>query len=150
MDLLKQKRAAYGGSISRTYNKYKVLHEKPFQAIVQEYLDLGHAELVPPTQLHIPADKSFYLPMHGVYKDSSSTTKPRVVFDASAKTSSGHSLNDSLMVGPTPSPDLTDVLLTFRTHPIAISADISKMYRAVELAPKDRDLHRFVWRAQPT
>ena len=28
-----------------------------------------------------------------------------------------------------------------------MAADIKKMYWAVELAPADRDLHRFVWRA---
>ena len=42
-----------------------------------------------------------YLPMHGVYKESSSTTKLRVVFDASAQTSTNTSLNDILSVGPT-------------------------------------------------
>lgn len=29
---------------------------------------------------------------------------------------------------------------------IALTADVSKMYRAIELVPSDRDLHRFVWR----
>ena len=38
----------------------------------------------------------------------------------------------------------------FRIHKIALSADISKMYRAVHLDPGDRDLHRFLWREQPT
>ena len=31
-----------------------------------------------------------------------------------------------------------------------ISADISKMYRVVRLDPRDRDLHRFLWREQST
>ncbi len=58
--------------------------------------------------------------MHGVHKESSSTTKLRVVFDASAKSSSGVSLNDILMVGPTIYPCITDVLLRFRTYKVAI------------------------------
>ena len=87
--------------------------------------------------------------MHAVRKEASTTTKLRVVFDASMKTSSGVSLNDVLMVGPTVHQLLVDVLLRFRTHRIAVVADISKMYRAVELPPTDRDLHRFVWRARP-
>lgn len=49
--------------------------------------------------------------MHLVYKESSSTTKVRVVFDASAKSSTGVSLNDMLLVGPTVHSTLTDVLL---------------------------------------
>ena len=34
-------------------------------------------------------------------------------------------------------------------HCIAIVADISKMYRDVELSPANRDLQRFLWRAGP-
>ena len=84
--------------------------------------------------------------MHAVHKEHSTTTKVRVVFDASAKSSNGVSLNDTLLVGPTIHPPLIDVLLRFRLHRIALTADVSKMYRAVELTPTDRDLHRFVWR----
>lgn len=66
------------------------------------------------------------------------------------KTSSGVSLNDMLMVGPTVHSPLIDVLLQFRMHRIAIVADISKMYRAIELPEADRDFHRFLWRAEPS
>ena len=65
------------------------------------------------------------------------------------KTSTGISLNDSLMVGPTVHPSLIEVLIRFRMHRIALVADISKMYRAIELTPSDRDLHRFTWRSSP-
>ena len=88
--------------------------------------------------------------MPAVHKESSSTTKVRAVFDASMKTSSGVSLNDMLMVGPTVHPPLIDILLRFRMHRIAIVADISKMYRAIELPEADRDFHRFLWRAEPS
>ena len=120
---------------------------KEFDDVMQEYLDLGHAEVVPIMEMEKPLDSVFYLPMHAVYKASSTTTKVRAVFDASAKSSTGVSLNDTLLVGPTVHPPLIDVLLRFRLHPIALTADISKMYRAVELAMTDRDLHRFVWRS---
>ena len=53
------------------------------------------------------------------------------------------------MVGPTLHSTLTDVLLRFRLYPVAITADISKMYRAVELATDDKDYNRFVWRREP-
>ena len=55
-----------------------------------------------------------------------------------------------LMVGSTIYPQLIDILIRFRTHSIALTADIiSTMYRTVELAPEDRDLHHFVWRDNP-
>ena len=78
-----------------------------------------------------------------------SNTKIRAVFDASAKSSSSTSLNDILQVGPTIHSPLIDVLLRFRLHQIALTADVSKMYRAIKLAESDRDLHRFVWRSNP-
>ena len=53
-----------------------------------------------------------------------------------------------MIVCPTLSSDLPDGLLSFWTHPIAISADISKMYRAVELATLDSDFNRFIWRTE--
>ena len=63
-----------------------------------EYMNLGHAELVPLEEMEKPTSQVFYLPMHVVYKNSSTTTKIRAVFDASAKSSSGVSLNDILLV----------------------------------------------------
>ena len=121
-----------------------------FEAVMKEYTDLQHAEIVPVNDLEKPQHMVFYLPMHAVYKQSSSTTKVRAVFDASAKSSSGVSLNDTLLVGPTVHPPLVDVLLRFRLHRVALTADVSKMYRAVELTNDDKDLHRFVWRSNPS
>ena len=119
-----------------------------FQAVIQQYLDLGHAEQVP---LSEPTPHSvYYLPMHAVFKDSSSSTKLRVVFDGSATATSGTSLNQALLVGPTLQPTLSEILMKFRSYPIALNADISKMYREVALHPDDKDLHRFIWRATPT
>ena len=54
----------------------------------------------------------FYMPIHVVYKDSNSTTKVQAVFDASAKSSTGVSL-DLMLVGTTVYPQLVDILLTF-------------------------------------
>ena len=44
-------------------------------AVMREYLDLGHAELVPIEDLKKPQTEVFYLPVHAVYKSSSTTTK---------------------------------------------------------------------------
>ena len=122
---------------------------KEVNTVIQEYFDMDHAEVVPVADLEKPPQHVFYLPMHAVRKESSTTTKIRAVFDASAKSSSGVSFNDTLMVGPTIHPPLIDVLIRFRLHRVALVADVSRMYRAVELAESDRDFHRFVWRKNP-
>ena len=120
-----------------------------FQAVVQEYLDLGHAQLVSTTNVQ-PSNNCYYMPVHAVYKESSSTTKVRAVFDASARSTNQTSLNDLLAVGPTLHPTLDQILLRFRTYTVAISGDVTKMYREVLLHPDDRSLHRFIWRTDTT
>ena len=117
-----------------------------FPDALKEYIDMDHAEPVPVEELSRPIDKIYYLPMHVVRKESSTTSKVRVVFDASAKTTSGASLNDQLLVGPTVHSPLIDVLLRFRRHKVALATDVNRMYRAVLLPEDQRDLHRFVWR----
>ena len=78
---------------------------------------MNHAELVPTHHLEKSQHEVFYLPMHAVRKETSSTTKIRAVFDASAKSSSGVSLNDTLLVGPTVHSSLIDVLrLPYSNH----------------------------------
>ena len=120
-----------------------------FSNVIKEYFEMDHAELVPPADLERPREEVFYLPMHAAVKESSSTTKIRAVFDASAKSSFGVSLNDQLLVGPTVHSTLVDVLLRFRRHRVPITADVSRMYHAVLLPERERDLHRFVWRKHP-
>ena len=119
-----------------------------FQKVVQEYLDLDHARPVTSEELQLPHSETYYLPMHGVTKQSSSTTKLRVVFDASCRSASGVSLNDTLAVGPMLHPTLDKILLRFRTYRVTLSGDISKMYREILLSPPDKQLHRFLWRPQ--
>ena len=116
-----------------------------FQAVVQEYLTLGHAQQVTPQEMCTPTARTYHLPMHAVYKQSSSSTKLRVVFDASCPTSTGLSLNDVLA---TLHPNLDQILIRFRSYRVALSADIGKMYREVLLCNSDRQLHRFLWRPQ--
>jgi len=51
--------------------------------VIEEYFEMDHAEPVPTDDLQRPSHQVFYLPMHAVYKESSTTTKVRAVFDAS-------------------------------------------------------------------
>ncbi len=98
-----------------------------FQGVVQEYLDLNHAEIVPTSEIDKPVSKTYYLQMHAVTKESSTSTKLRVVFYASTRTTSGHSLNETLMVGLTLYPDIIDILIRFRSYRVAVTADIKNV-----------------------
>ncbi|XP_058816948.1 uncharacterized protein LOC131680246 [Topomyia yanbarensis] len=112
---------------------------------MDEYERMAHMKkLVDPVD---DVNPHCYLPHHPVFKESSTTTKVRVVSDASCKTSSGFSVNDKQLVGPVVQEDLLSIVMRFRTHPIAIVADIEKMYRQIQLHPKDRPLQRILWRS---
>ena len=95
------------------------------QKVMHEYFDRQHAERVSLKDLEKSPDKVFYLPIHIVCQESSATTKIRAVFDTSANSSSGLSLNSTLMIGPTVHPSLFDVLIQCRSHRIAMIADVS-------------------------
>lgn len=76
-----------------------------------------------------------YLPHHCVLKPSSETTKLRIVFDASCRSSTRVALNDILMVGPTVQQDLFSIILRFRSFRFVLSTDITKMYRQILIDP---------------
>lgn len=112
-----------------------------YSSVINEYIDLGHM-VKTSSSLSV---ESYYLPHHAVIKESSTTTKMRIVFDASAKASSGESLNDQLLVGPTIQQDLASILLRWRTHRVILSADITKMYRQIFLRDEDKRFHKMLW-----
>ena len=147
----------------------------PFQEVMEEYLTLNHAKEINEQDVneqeikeqeqdfkehsqsqcsyneqefkeHPQSRCSYYMPVHTVVKETSTTTKVRAVFDASAKTTSRYSLNDTLAVGPTLHPTIDKILLKFRSYAVAVTSDISKMYREVLLHPEDQPLHRYIWR----
>ncbi|XP_058446192.1 uncharacterized protein LOC131427220 [Malaya genurostris] len=120
--------------------------KKQYLSFMQEYQDLGHMEIVPPTKIDVDCSKSYYLPHHGVIKEDSITTKLRVVFDGSCSTTTGASLNDVLLDAPNINADLFEVLLRFRSYPVVFIADIEKMYRQVLVHSDDTDYLRIVWR----
>ena len=80
----------------------------------------------------------YFLPHRAVYDPSRVSTKCRIVFDASAKTPSGFSLNDSLLPGPPLQQAIVAVELRFRTNKIALIGDISKMFLQIEVDSIDR------------
>lgn len=130
----------------RRYAYTQKRHEKKpnikaqYDSVLEEYLALNHMELVTDNPT-----KQYFLPHHAVVKETSTTTKLRVVFDASAKTSTGYSLNDCLCVGPVIQPELFDLLVRWRRFEFAMSADIEKMYRMMYVNRKHADFQTILW-----
>lgn len=139
-------------ALNRLYAIERRLSKSPhlaeyYRSFMKEYQDLGHMSPIPRyLESKYP---NYYLPHHSVEKPDSSTTKVRVVFDASCKTSTGLSLNNVLKIGPTIQNDLFSILLRFRQHSYVLIADLAKMYRQILVEPEQRNLQRIVWRNSP-
>lgn len=116
-------------------------YKKMYSDFIHEYISLGHMSRV--EQYGTP---HFFMPHHGVFKEQSTTTKLRVVFDGSFVSSTDISLNDLQMVGPAIQGDLLSILLRFRQHRYTACADIEKMYRQCLIDKSQRDLQLILWR----
>ena len=102
-----------------------------YDNIIADQVKRGFIEKVVDPPDH--PSKTHYIPHHCVKKNSA-TTLIRIVYDCSCRQSSHHpSLNDCLLPGPHFLNDLCAILLHFRTHNYAISADIEKVFLHVTL-----------------
>lgn len=87
-----------------------------------------------------------YLPHFAIVRENSLTSAVRIVFDGSAKTKSGLSLNDIQHIGPAIQNDIFNILIRFRQHSIVVISDIAKMYRQILIHPDKLYLQNIVWR----
>ncbi|XP_043862779.1 uncharacterized protein LOC122756631 [Drosophila santomea] len=126
-------------SLDTLLSKFWEVEDLP---VKMEYLDLGHIKEVPPTH----NSPSYHLPHHAVVKPESTTTKLRVVFNASSPSANGTSLNDILHAGPVLQSDLTIQVLKWRYFQYVFSADITKMYRQIWVDPKHTPFQRILFR----
>ena len=85
-----------------------------------------------------------YLPHRAVINENKSSTKLRMVFDASARTMNGVCLNEILYKGPSLNTELYELLLKFRIYPMVLIADIEKAYLQIEVDESHRDFLRFL------
>ena len=138
----------YELSLSRMKGQIRKLRKEPevleeYNEVIKEQFTSGVKESV--TELE-RADKVHYIPHLAVVRKEASTTKVRVVYDASAKLGKGGtSLNDCLHVGPSLNPLLFDILVRFREKRVALVGDIEKAFLNIEVAERDRDCLRFLW-----
>ena len=92
-----------------------------------------------------------FSPHHAVVRKERETTKVRIVYDGSAKSSKqGRSLNDCLETGPNFIPHIFDMLAKFRWNSVGLTADIEKAFLNVGIKKEDRDMLRFLWFKDPT
>ncbi|XP_054713446.1 uncharacterized protein LOC129222910 [Uloborus diversus] len=114
-----------------------------YKAVIDEYFKLGIVEEVSDTR--DTGHPTYYLPHSPVIRKDKSTTKLRIVFDASSHPPHAPSLNYLLHSGPNLNPDLLNLILSFRFHRIAFVADIEKAFLNIGLSENDRDVVRFLW-----
>ncbi|UYV82108.1 hypothetical protein LAZ67_21000879 [Cordylochernes scorpioides] len=154
----RQHRPLLGESREKALRRFFLLERKlcknvklydQYRGFMKEYEHLNHMERVPIAEVKRELCRCYYMPHHPVIREQSTTTKMRVVFDASAKSENNVSLNQFLHKGPKIQQDVFFILLRFRTYPVAITADIEKMYRQIKIHPEDADYQRILWRPSP-
>ncbi|XP_055526924.1 uncharacterized protein LOC129719556 [Wyeomyia smithii] len=128
--LLMEKRFSRDNTLRDEYVKF-----------MDDYESMGHMKVGSSV-----AGPQYFLPHHAVHRLESSTTKTRVVFDASSKGSGTLTLNDVLRIGPTVQPTLLATVVNFRMPQYVFTADAEKMFRRIWIHPEDRSYQQIVWR----
>ena len=119
-------------------------HLRKYDAVLQDQLEKRIIEVVP--EQDSGQTLTHYIPHHEVVTPEKTTTKLRIVLDASAKTRKGNrSLNECLHRGPVILEDLCGLLMRFRMNKLALIGDVEKPFLQVGLQPDDRDVTRFFW-----
>ncbi|XP_043468338.1 uncharacterized protein LOC122502382 [Leptopilina heterotoma] len=131
-------------AMERRFRKDQTIKER-YHEYLDEFLELGHMTEI----LDLEPGLRNYLPHHAVLKESSTTTKVRVVKDGSFKTTTGISMNDCVMVGPVVQQELFLIIVRFRQHQFVVTGDIVKMYRQIWIKPEHRNLQCILWRKEP-
>ena len=134
------------GSLDRLKNLVGNIQQEKFKAyddIIKAQIENGIVERAPLTP---DANKEFYLPRKPVFREGRETTKLRVVYDASAKSSrESPSLNKCLEKRPPSQNLLWNILVRNRFKPYAITADIQKAFLQIRILEFNRDALRFQW-----
>ena len=115
------------GLLRRLRSTPEVLQQ--YDSTIKDQVATGIIEPVPPDEKS--ANQVHYLPHHCVIRTDNTTTKLRVVYDASSK-KSGPSLNDCLYKGPKFHQLILDLLIRFRSYRVALVADVEKAFLMIE------------------
>ena len=141
----------YSMALKRFNNMEKKLSldpqlEKDYQKEIMDLFERGDARWL---RDEINEPHAFYMPHRPVVRMDKETTKIRPVFDASARTRDGISLNSEILRTPVLHPALTGILLRFRMKPVGLTGDISKMFLRMRILPEHEKYQRFLARPDP-
>ena len=117
---------------------------KEYDGVIREQIERRIVEVVGDQTRLKTRHPVHYIPHHVVIRKDKSTTRLRIVYDASAK-SDGASFNECLHAGPALTKGIFDIMLRFRSHKVAIVGDIEKAFLMVHMAEADKDVLRFLW-----
>ncbi|CAO4386590.1 unnamed protein product [Caenorhabditis nigoni] len=88
---------------------------------------------------------TYYIPHDVVVKEDSTTTKLRIVLDASSHRKGELSLNECLHPGPSLLQPIHGILLRCRLTEFLMIGDIEKAFHQVRIQPEFRNVTRFLW-----
>lgn len=127
--------------LKRLEAKMTANEKQEYTRKLTELLNEGYIEEIPDK----PEGHVSYLPHRAVMKETSETTKIRIVYDCGAKKRGGLSLNDCLKPGPSLLPKIIGLLLRFRWGKVGTVADLVKAFLQIKLHTGERDVTRFIW-----
>ena len=128
-------------SLEKRFLRDTTLNEN-YANIIQEDLEKGYLITVPDAHnVEQRPDKEWYLPYHPVINPNKPGKMRRVLIGAAKF--HGTCLNKSLLTGPKLFQNLIHVLLRFRQHQFAVSADIEGMFLQVGVPECDQPSLRF-------
>ncbi|VEN57358.1 unnamed protein product [Callosobruchus maculatus] len=117
--------------------------KQDYHEFMTEYESLGHMTCLGELDT---VESKYTIPHFCILRPSSTSTKLRVVFDASSKTTNHNSLNHVLYAGPKLQSDINEILINFRLHKIGLSSDICKMFRMILVNTSQRPYQHILWR----
>ena len=136
------------GSLGRLKSPLKQLEQnseifKAYDQVIRGQLLNNVIEKVSENQNENP--KEFFLPHRPVIRQNAESTKLRVVYNVSAKSESGYSLNDCLEKGSSLQNKLWDILIRTRFRPVILCAGIEKAFLQIRIKEKERESLKFHW-----
>ncbi|XP_055612702.1 uncharacterized protein LOC129759321 [Uranotaenia lowii] len=142
---------SYGMAFGRMQELERRLLNKPqlygnVCSQIEQYLQKGYAHIATAEELsETNSHLTWYLPLN-VVLNKNKPDKVRLVWDAAASVKRV-SLNSQLLNGPDMTVSLPAVINRFRERRVAFGADLKEMYHQIRIRTEDRQVQRFLFRA---